>query len=110
MRSLVSLLAMVVAFSGFTIDGAPAQQATALPAGAIVLEVSGAIANRNRGEKLVFDMAMLDRLEQASFTTGTAWTEGRARFDGVSGKAFIQASNRRLAQGHGTWTRSVPRV
>jgi hypothetical protein len=52
------------------------------PKGEIILEVEGAIHQKNSGEKAIFDIEMLDSLPQASFRTTTIWTEGIAEFSG----------------------------
>jgi len=87
MRLMSSLLAlaMTVAFAG----SVSAQQVAA--AGEPVLEVSGAISKKNRGDKMVFDLAALQKLPQATIETSTPWNSAVTKFEGVSGKAFIEA-------------------
>lgn len=54
----------------------PAQaQMTALekPAGPVVLTVQGSITQANQGQKAQFDMRMLEKLPQKTFTTQTPW-------------------------------------
>jgi hypothetical protein len=87
MRLISSLLAlaMTVAFAG----AASTQQVAAT--GEPVLEVSGAISKKNQGDKMVFDFAALQRLPQATIVTSTPWNTAVTKFEGVSGKAFIEA-------------------
>ena len=54
------------------------------PEGEVLLTVSGAIGVTNDGDTAVFDLAMLEALEQVTFTTTTIWTEGTQEFTGVS--------------------------
>lgn len=60
------------------------QQARALPApdGPVVLTISGQIRSPNAGRQALFDMRMLERLPQASFTTSTPWFAQPRRFTG----------------------------
>lgn len=46
------------------------------PSGKPVLTVSGGIASRNTPDGVVFDLAMLQALPKATFTTHTIWTDG----------------------------------
>lgn len=52
------------------------------PGGDVVLTISGKVASPNAGQKAVFDMAMLEKLPQHSFTTQTPWHTGPTRFTG----------------------------
>lgn len=52
------------------------------PAGDVVLTISGKLASPNAGQRAVFDMAMLEKLPQHSFTTQTPWHSGPTRFTG----------------------------
>jgi hypothetical protein len=78
------VLAMTVAFAG----SASAQQVAAAEP---VLEVSGVIGKKNQGDKMVFDLAALQKLPQATIETSTPWNAAVTKFEGVSGKAFIEA-------------------
>jgi hypothetical protein len=53
-----------------------------LPDGPVVLSVSGRLRQPNRGTVAAFDMAMLGRLPQASFSTRTPWYAQARRFTG----------------------------
>jgi hypothetical protein len=61
-----------------------AQPAAALqPAtGKIVLTISGSVGEKNAGSAAVFDMAMLEKLPQRSFTTMTPWEKQPVKFTG----------------------------
>jgi len=52
------------------------------PAGAVVLEVRGAIERTNDGDAAMFDMDMLKALPQVRLDTSTVVTDGVRRFDG----------------------------
>lgn len=53
------------------------------PAGPVILEITGAIANMNSGDKAQFDLEMLMALESQTIETTTIWTEGKQSFTGV---------------------------
>jgi hypothetical protein len=52
------------------------------PKGKVVLTVSGKLGATNRGDKAVFDMAMLEALPQKTFTTMTPWEKTPVKFSG----------------------------
>jgi hypothetical protein len=52
------------------------------PQGKTVLSVSGKIGVKNKGELAVFDMAMIEKLPQHSFTTRTPWYDKPVKFTG----------------------------
>ncbi|MES2842963.1 MAG: hypothetical protein V4794_22030 [Pseudomonadota bacterium] len=52
------------------------------PKGRTVLSVSGKIGEKNKGNLAVFDMAMIERLPQHSFTTRTPWFDRPVKFTG----------------------------
>ena len=52
------------------------------PRGKVVLTVSGKLAATNRGNKAVFDLAMLEALPQKTFTTMTPWDKAPVKFSG----------------------------
>lgn len=62
----------------------PAARVQALdkPAGPVVLTVSGRVRVPNDGAAAQFDMAMLERLPQAGFTTRTPWYAQARKFTG----------------------------
>jgi hypothetical protein len=55
----------------------------AKPEGKVVLSISGLISNTNNGDKAEFDMAMLEGLGTASWTTKTPWYKDPVTFSGV---------------------------
>jgi hypothetical protein len=52
------------------------------PSASVVLNVSGALRHANQGERAAFDMAMLERLPQHSFSTQTPWYPQARKFTG----------------------------
>lgn len=52
------------------------------PQGEVVLTISGKLSQANAGPRAVFDMAMLEKLPQHSFSTTTPWHSGPTRFTG----------------------------
>ncbi len=52
------------------------------PTGRTILSVSGKIGAKNKGELAVFDMAMIEKLPQHSFTTRTPWYDKPVKFTG----------------------------
>jgi hypothetical protein len=52
------------------------------PRGPVVLTVTGRVRQPNAGLDAQFDMAMLERLQQHSFSTRTPWYPGPRKFTG----------------------------
>lgn len=52
------------------------------PKGRVILSVSGKIDAKNKGDLAVFDMAMIEKLPQHSFTTRTPWYDKPVKFTG----------------------------
>ena len=52
------------------------------PTGTVVLTVDGAISQTNNGSQAQFDMAMLEKLPQHSFSTQTPWYPSAVTFTG----------------------------
>ncbi len=93
-----TLLAGLGLFAG---SAAPAARATqAVPAGPVLLEVSGDIGVTNVPGRMLFDRAMLEALPQTGFTTVTPWLDGPARFDGVAGATLLSALGARARAVH----------
>lgn len=62
----------------------PAQSAgLAIPQGKVVLSVSGMIKETNKDGEATLDMAMLEAIGTASFTTTTPWYNAPVTFSGV---------------------------
>lgn len=63
----------------------------ALPAGKVVLTVSGRITMVNSGNSAVFDLPMLESLGTTGFVTSTPWYGAPVRFEGVLMRRLLQA-------------------
>ena len=69
------------------------------PQGRVILTVSGKIGQTNRDGKAVFDLAMLQKLPQHTFTTHTPWEPKPVKFSGPLLKdvlAAVKASGSQL--------------
>jgi len=64
------------------LGAAGAARALEKAAGAVVLSVVGGVRSPNEGSAAQFDMAMLERLPQTSFTTRTPWYSQPRKFTG----------------------------
>jgi hypothetical protein len=75
-----SVLAALAAVAVFCI----ALSAAALPpaTGKVILTISGNVADKNTPTAAVFDLAMLEKLPQRSFTTMTPWDKQPIKFTG----------------------------
>ena len=81
MRSAVSrALGVLVAASALCV----AWPAAALPpaTGKVILSITGNVAEKNTAMAAVFDLAMLEKLPQHSFTTMTPWDKQPIKFTG----------------------------
>ncbi len=70
---------------------ATAHAQLAPPKGPVVLTVSGNITQTNQGKNAVFDMAMLEALQQRTTRTATPWHAGVVEFKGPLGRALMAA-------------------
>ena len=61
------------------------------PTGAVVLTVSGSIANTNVNSEARFDRAMLEKLGVRTLRTSTIWTTGIKTFEGVLVRDVMKA-------------------
>ena len=52
------------------------------PSGKVILTLSGKVAEKNTPTAATFDLAMLERLPQHSFTTRTPWDKQAVKFTG----------------------------
>ena len=50
--------------------------------GKVILTLTGKIGEKNAGDKAVFDLAMLEKLPQQTFTTKTPWDRQPVKFNG----------------------------
>jgi hypothetical protein len=57
-------------------------QSLEAPKGRAILSISGKIGMKNKGELAQFDMAMIEKLPQHSFTTRTPWYDKPVKFTG----------------------------
>ena len=78
MRKRYFLLAVTIAL---TLQGAFAGP-LATPTGKVVLTISGKIGESNSPKGAQFDMAMIEKLPQHSFTTLTPWLKQPVKFTG----------------------------
>lgn len=60
------------------------------PEGAVILTISGAITKTNSGSDALFDLAMLDALEQRETLTETPWFDGQQRFSGPTLSSLLE--------------------
>lgn len=77
-------------------------QALASPDGPVVLTISGKVRLANHRHGATFDMAMLERLPQQSFSTRTPWYTQPRKFTGPLLRDVLAA-----AGSHGTQLRAV---
>lgn len=77
-------------------------QALASPDGPVVLTISGKVRLSNHRNGATFDMAMLERLPQQSFSTRTPWYTQPRKFTGPLLRDVLAA-----AGSHGTQLRAV---
>ena len=84
--ALRGLLTWALTTTGLTgALAAPAETAPpplAAPSGPVVLTVGGALRHANRDGRAAFDMAMLEKLPQVSFSTQTPWYPQARKFTG----------------------------
>ncbi len=73
LSALTLLTAGLLPTAGWALDA---------PKGKVVLTVSGKLGAANRGDKAVFDLAMLEALPQKTFTTMTPWEKAPVKFTG----------------------------
>jgi hypothetical protein len=97
-RSAVAALGLVPAAACFT---SPAW-ALDKPVGPVVLSLRGKVSLTNDGGAAHFDMAMLERMAQRSFSTRTPWYDGARKFTGPLLRDVLQA-----AGGKGSTVRAV---
>ena len=79
-----SVLAKIVALSAIAFFLGSLQPAAALeaPKGKVILTISGKVADKNTPTSAIFDMAMLEKLPQQTFTTLTPWDKKPIKFTG----------------------------
>ena len=79
---------------------AAAQPAHALdaPAGKVLLTVSGSLNHTNQDRSAAFDLAMLEKLPQTSFSTKTPWYPQPRKFSGVLVRDLLAALGTQATQ------------
>lgn len=83
---------LMVVVLGLSLAFAPrAAQALEQPTGKVILTLSGNITHTNRGDKAVFDRAMLEGLGLTEVRVTTPWTDGEQQFVGVLGRKILDA-------------------
>ena len=73
---------IVVLLAVMALGAALPAAALAPPTGKVILTISGKIAEKNAGDTAVFDLAMLEKLPQQTFTTQTPWDKQAVKFSG----------------------------
>ncbi len=76
LKALSAALPLVLAAGFVTAD------TLAKPEGAVILTISGAIAHENADGAAVFDLEMLEALDQRNTVTETPWYDGPQEFTG----------------------------
>lgn len=89
-RALAAIQASALAL-GLVLCGSPAW-ALDKPTGPVVLTIEGGISETNQGNKAQFDMQMLEKLPQRSFTTRTPWYPDAVTFTGPLLRDVIAAA------------------
>ena len=62
------------------------------PTGEVVLSLSGKLRSTNRREQAVYDMPMLERLPQTSYSTHTPWFVNSRKFTGPLLRDVLQSA------------------
>lgn len=89
-------VALVLVVLGLAIFGWPTQASGgdgSLPpaSGPVILTVTGSIARTNAPGRADFDRAMLEALGVETLATGSSWTDGVQRFEGVRASKVLAA-------------------
>ena len=92
-RGSLAALGVGLALSWLVVLGAGGALAGSLPApvGAVVLTVTGKIANASRDGAAEFDMASLEALPGRVTDTETPWTKAKTKFQGPLGSELLKA-------------------
>lgn len=86
LRSIFSVLSVVI------LAAAPlSAQTLEVPAGPVILTVSGNVASVDAEGIAQLDLDMLEALEKVVIETSTIWTEGPQTFEGVSLATLVSA-------------------
>lgn len=95
-RARGARVALALAMLGLAMLGWPTQASEgdgSLPpaSGPVILTVTGSIARTNAPGRAEFDRAMLESLGVEALTTGSSWTDGVQRFEGVRASKVLAA-------------------
>ncbi len=82
MNKLLRRRELACAVAAGLLGVAGAARALERPSGTVVLTVRGRVRSPNDGQAAQFDMPMLERLPQTSFTTRTPWYSAPRKFTG----------------------------
>jgi hypothetical protein len=82
--------------------GARGEEILAPPQDAVILTVTGAIANTNAPGRADFDLANLEHLGLSKLVTWTPWTEGEIEFEGVLVRRLMAAVGANGTEVHAT--------
>lgn len=77
-KSIPRLLTTLAALCAFHLPAFALPPAT----GKVILTISGQVADKNTATAAVFDLAMLEKLPQQTFTTMTPWDKKPIKFTG----------------------------
>lgn len=83
MRSIFNKVCRLLAFAAISFADVSYAENMPASADAVLLTISGEITNRNVGDTLQLDLAMLENLPQVEIVTSTIWTEGVDTYKGV---------------------------
>lgn len=78
MKSIPRLLTTLATVCAFHLSAFALPPAT----GKVILTISGQVADKNTATSAVFDLAMLEKLPQQTFTTMTPWDKKPIKFTG----------------------------
>ncbi|MDD2879962.1 MAG: molybdopterin-dependent oxidoreductase [Rhodoferax sp.] len=78
MKSIAHVMTLCVASLALHLPAFALQPAT----GKIILSISGKVAEKNTANAAAFDLAMLEKLPQQTFTTMTPWDKKPIKFTG----------------------------
>ena len=86
-----TIRALLIGLCCAMLPGLAGADSLALPQGKVILTVTGAIGETNRGADAVFDAAMLADLDRHVIRTGTPWDDGVSEFEGIRVSVLLAA-------------------
>jgi hypothetical protein len=102
MDALIARRTLIGAAGALALGALRPARALERPAGTVVLTIKGRVRIPNQGAQADFDMAMLERMPQTSFTTRTPWYAKARKFTGPLLRDLLAA-----AGAHGSTLRAV---